>query len=186
MSYNQQVASATDYGVVKIGTGIAVTNGVISASGGSFIPDVGYFYSTQTQSNLASPNIVTMDGVGLSQGVTLVAGSRLTVSKTSNYTLSIMLQFTKSTSSGANATGFFWLRKNGIDVADSASDSTSGTVQQGVIASWSYTLPMIAGDYLEMVWYSVATNAILIAIPATVGPPAIPLNPSVRMTLIQS
>jgi hypothetical protein len=108
------------------------------------------------------------------------------VSKTSNYTLSIMLQFTKSTSAGGNATGFFWLCKNGVDVADSASDATSGTVQQGVIASWSYTLPMIAGDYLEMVWYSVATNAILIAIPASAGPPAIPTNPSVRMTLIQS
>jgi len=186
MSYTAPLASATKYGVVKVGSGISVTNGIISASGSAASPDVGYFYSTQTQANLASPNIVTMDGTGLSQGVTLVGGTQLTVSKTANYTLSIMFQFTKSTSAGGNAVGFFWLRKNGVDVPDSASDATSGTVQQGVIASWSYTLPMVAGDYLEMVWYSTAANAILIAIPASAGPPAIPTNPSVRMTLIQS
>ncbi len=186
MSYTAPLASTTKYGVVKVGTGINVNNGIISASGSISNPDVGYFYSTQTQNNLASPNIVTMNGTSLSQGITLVGGSQLTVSKSANYTLLIMCQFTKSTSSGGNAVGFFWLRKNGVDVPDSASDATSGTVQQGVIASWSYTLPLVAGDYLEMVWYSTAANAILIAIPATAGPPAIPTNPSVRMTLIQT
>jgi len=186
MSYVVPPASKTKYGVVKVGNGISVVDGIISSSGSISNPDIGYFYSTQTQTNTASPNIVTMNGTGLSQGVTLVGGSKLTVSKSANYTLLIMCQFTKSTSAGGNAVGFFWLRKNGVDVPDSASDCTSGTVQQGVIASWSYTLPLVVGDYLEMAWYSTSTNAILIAIPATVGPPAIPVNPSVRMTLIQT
>jgi hypothetical protein len=33
MSYNQNIASTTKYGAVKIGSGIGVTNGIISASG---------------------------------------------------------------------------------------------------------------------------------------------------------
>ena len=172
MSYNQPIATSSDYGIVKLGT----TPGAA---------DAGYFYSTQTQTNSASPNIVTMNGTGLSQGITLVGGTKLTVSKGGNYNLSIMIQFTKSTSAGGNAQGFFWLRKNGINIADSSSDCTTGTVTQGVIASWTYILPLVAGDYLEMAWISASTNAILIATPATAGPPVIPANPSVRMTLLQ-
>jgi hypothetical protein len=172
MSYNQPIATSVKYGVVKTGS----TPGTA---------DAGYFYSTQTQTNIASPNLVTMNGTGLSQGITVVGGTKLTVTKPSNYMLNIMLQFTKSTATGGNAQGFFWLRKNGIDVADSSSDCTTGTVTQGVIASWGYILPLNAGDYLEMAWTSTAANAILIATPATAGPPAIPANPSVRMTLLQ-
>ena len=184
MSYNQNIASATKYGVVKVGGGLSVTNGLISTTNGS-AKDVGSFFSTVTQTNILPVNIVTLNGTSTSQGITLVSGSRLTVSKTGNYTISIMCQFTKATSSGPSALGFFWLRKNGIDVAESASDATTSEVTSGVIASWTYTLPLVAGDYLEMVWNSSATNAILIARPATVGPPAIPRNPSVRMTLLQ-
>ena len=184
MSYNQNLASTSKYGAVKVGSGISVINGVISSSGSSS-KDVGSFFSTVTQTNALPANIVTLNGTSTSQGVILVSGSRLTVSKTGNYTISIMCQFTKSTSSGPSALGFFWLRKNGVDVAESASDATTSEVTSGVIASWTYTLPLNAGDYLEMVWNSASTNAVLIARPATVGPPAIPRNPSVRMTLLE-
>jgi hypothetical protein len=183
MSYTTPLASKTVYGVVKAGTNIDVTDGVISTTGTGH--DVGSFFSTSTQTNAASVNTVTLNGTSTSQGVTLVSGSRVTVSKTGNYTLSVMLQFTKSSSSGPSALGFFWLRKNGVNVPESASDATTNEVTSGVIASWTYTLPLAAGDYLEMVWSSSASNAILIARPAVVGPPAIPRNPSVRMTLLQ-
>lgn len=202
MSYNQNITSNSEYGVLKIGTGLSVTDGVVScdvtqgatgpigATGlqgatGSAIGslDLGYFYSSATQTNASSINTVTLSNTTLSQGITLVSGSRITVSKSANYNLSIMIQFTKSSSAGNSAIGYFWLRKNGVDVADSASDVTTSENNSGVVASWSYALPLVASDYLEMVWSSSLSNAILIARPAQVGPPIIPRNPSVRMTL---
>ncbi len=179
-------ASNTDWGNMQAGSGLSVADGIVSVDASpAGLLDVGYFYSTQTQTNASSINTVTLNGTTLTRGITLNAGTQVTVSKTGNYTLSFMSQFTKADSSGAAATGYFWLRKNGIDVADSASDIITTSAGAGVIASWTYTLSMNAGDYLEMVWHSVAANAILIAIPAQAGPPVIPLNPSVRITLLQ-
>lgn len=184
MSYSTPLTSTTKYGVVKVGSGIQVSDGVISASS-SGSRDVGYFYSSLTQTNAAQVNTVTLTNTTLSQGVTLVNNSQMTVSKTSNYSLDLMIQFTKADASGQAARGFFWLRKNGIDVPDSSSDLITTTAGAGTIGSWTYTLPMNAGDYLQMVWYSSAANAILIAIPAQAGPPIIPLTPSVRITLLE-
>jgi len=185
MSYNQPLASATDYGVVKVGSGISVTNGVISSSGSGTGGDVGYFYSGVTQTNLLPINTVTLSNTTLSQGITLVAGSRLTVSKTANYALQVTIQFSKSTSAGGAATGFFWLRKNAVDVADSATDVITTSAGAGVVLAVNYTLSLLAADYLEMVWSANTTNAELIFIPIQTGPPAIPPAPSVRMTLLQ-
>lgn len=184
MSYNQDIASTTNYGVVKVGTGISVADGIISASGSIGSADKGYFYSTVTQTNLLPVNIVTLSNTTLSQGVTLVAGSQLTVSKTGTYNLSIMMQFAK-TSGGSAATISFWLRKNGLDVADSTTDMTISNNNANAVASWTYILSMNTGDYLEMVWNSTSTQAILPAIPLQPGPPQIPATPSVRMTLLQ-
>ena len=51
MAYNSPISSTTQYGVVKVGTGIDVTNGVISVSEGVI--------STVLVNNAASPYSVT-------------------------------------------------------------------------------------------------------------------------------
>lgn len=185
MSYNQPLATNTSYGVMQAGTGLTAVNGIVSATGTGTGADVGYFYSGVTQLNLLPINLVTLSNTTLSQGITLVAGSQLTVSKTANYALQVTIQFTKSTSAGGAATGFFWLRKNGVDVPDSATDVITTSAGAGVVLAVNYTLAMLAGDYLEMVWSANTTNAELIFIPAQAGPPIIPAAPSVRMTLLQ-
>jgi hypothetical protein len=185
MSYAVPPASKTKYGVVKVGNGISVVDGIISANGAGVGGDVGYFYSGITQPNLAPINVVTLSNTTLSQGITLVAGSRLTVSKAANYALQVTIQFSKSTSAGGAATGFFWLRKNGLDVADSATDVITTSAGAGVVLAVNYTLPMLANDYLEMVWSANTANSELIFIPAQVGPPIIPAAPSARMTLLE-
>ena len=172
MSYNLPLATNTTYGVVTTG----------GSTGGG---DVGYFYSSLTQTNFLPINTVTLTNTTLSQGITLVAGSRLTVSKSANYTLQVMIQFSKSTSAGGAATGFFWLRKNGIDIADSATDVITTAAGAGVVLAVPYTLTMLAGDYLEMAWSANTANSELIALPVQAGPPVIPAAPSVRMTLLQ-
>jgi hypothetical protein len=185
MSYNKPLASVSQFGVVKVGSGIAVSNGVISTTGTFVAGDVGYFYSSVTQPNSLPINIVTMNGTTLSQGVTLQSGSRLTVSKTGNYTLQSTIQFTKSTPAGPASTGFFWLRKNGLDVLDSAADVITTSAGAGVIVAINFTLPLISGDYLQIAWNADRANSELVALPAVVIPPARPSAPSVRMTLLQ-
>jgi hypothetical protein len=184
MSYNKNIASTTNYGVVKVGTGIAVTNGIISTNGIPGTADKGYFYSTVTQTNLLPINVVTMSNTTISQGITLVSGSQITVTKTATYNLSVMMQFAK-TSGGSAATINFWLRKNGLDVPDSTTDMTISNNNSNAVASWTYILSMNAGEYLQMVWNSNSAQAVLPAIPIQPGPPAIPVTPSVRMTLLQ-
>lgn len=184
MSYNKNIASATTYGVVKVGTGITAINGVISSNNNIDSADKGYFYSTITQTNLLPINIVSLSNTTISQGVTLAAGSRLTVSKTGTYNLSVMMQFAK-TSGGSAAKINFWLRKNGLDVADSTTNMTISNNNANVVASWAYIVAMNANDYLEMVWNSSSTQAILPAAVIQPGPPTIPATPSVRMTLLQ-
>ena len=184
MSYNIPLATAQTYGVMQVGAGLSVTNGVVSTTG-VLTGDVGYFYSSATQTNLLPINTVTLSNTALSQGITLVSGSRLTVSKAANYALQVNIQFAKSTSAGPAATGFFWLRKNGIDVVDSASDVVTTSSGAGAILAVNYILPLLANDYLEIVWSANTTNAELISIPIQPGPPAIPAAPSVRMTLLQ-
>jgi hypothetical protein len=182
MSYNKPLASNSQFGVVKVGSGISVSNGVISTTGVFVAGDVGYFYSNTTQPNTLAVNIATIDGTTLSQGVTLQNGSKLTVSKSGNYTLQATLQFAKSTAAGPASTGFFWLRKNGVDVADSAADVITTAAGAGVIVAINFTLPLVSGDFLQIAWSGTEANSELIALPAVVGRPA---APSVRMTLLQ-
>ena len=182
MSYNQPLASTIEYGVVKVGSGIGVTNGVISAIGVGLL-DVGYFYSTLTQTNLLPTNLVSCTNTTLSQGVTLVAGTQFTVSKTANYTLNYTIQFDK-TAGGAAASMDVWLRLNGLDVADSNSNFTISNNNAAQVIAANYTLSMLATQYLQLAWHSTSANAELLAVPAQVGPIR-PVSPSVRVTLLQ-
>ena len=182
MSYNKPLASTTGYGVVKVGSGISVTNGIISSTETGSL-DVGYFYSTLTQTNLLPINLVSCTNTTLSQGVTLVASTRFTVSKPANYTINYTIQFDK-TAGGAAANADVWLRLNGLDVADSNSNFTISNNNAAQVIAANYTLTMLATQYLELAWHSTSGNAELLAVPAQVGPIR-PASPSVRVTLLQ-
>lgn len=182
MSYKAPFATSSDWGIMQAGSGLSVTNGIVSASAAGTL-DVGYFYSTLTQTNLLVTNIVSCTNTTLSQGVTLVAGTQFTVAKAGNYTLNYTIQVDK-TAGGAAANMDIWLRLNGADVADSNSNFTISNNNAAIVASANYTLILNAGDYLELAWHSDSANAELLAVPAQVGPVR-PASPSVRVTLSQ-
>lgn len=182
MAYKTPFGSSANWGVYKAGAGLSVIDGTLSVNPQAAL-DVGYFYSNQTQTNLATINTVTCNNTTLSQGITVVGGTQFTVSKTGNYTLTYTIQFDK-TAGGTAANVDFWLRRNGTDVPDSNSNFTISNNNSAIVAAANYTLIMNAGDYLEMVWYSSSANAELLAIPAQVAPVR-PTSPSVRITLLQ-
>jgi hypothetical protein len=168
---------------MKVGTGLSVTDGTVSVSATPAGADVGYFYSSLTQTNLLAINIVSCTNTTLSQGVTLVAGTQFTVSKAGNYSIYYTIQFDK-TAGGTAANLDIWLRLNGLDVADSNTNFTITNNNAAISTSANYTLQMAAGDFLELVWYSASTNTILYAAPAQVAPIR-PASPSVRVTVLQ-
>jgi len=184
MAYKAPFATGSNWGIIQAGIGLTVTDGVVDVTASpSGLLDVGYFYSTATQTNLLPINIVSVNGTTLSKGVTVLFGTEFTVAKTGNYTLNYTIQFIK-TSGGAAANIDVWLRLNGADVADSNSNFTISNNNAAQVIAANYTLVMTSGQYLELAWQSSSANAELLAVPAQVGPIR-PASPSVRVTLLQ-
>jgi len=183
MSYKLPVTSTTSSGGMIVGGGLNVSDGVVSVQTGGLL-DLGYFYSTVTQTNPVANaiNTVTFSNTGISQGITLVSGTRLTVSKTANYTITSIIQYDKT--AGGSASIDIWLRKNGVDVANSNINTAITANGSANTAASNYSPAMNAGDYLELVWQGSSTGAELLAVPAQIGPVR-PASPSVRSTIVQ-
>lgn len=186
MSYKSPFTTATDWGVMQAGTGLSVTNGIVSVNPTAAL-DVGYFYSSATQTNpvAGAVNIMTVNGTTLSQGITVVGGTDFTVSKNGNYTFTYVIQMEKLSGGANDAEIRLWLRLDGVNVSEStASTFISNNTPTALLAS-NYTLTMTAGQYLQIAWLSDSINVQLLAVPPVVGPPAIPSGVSVRATLLQ-
>jgi hypothetical protein len=139
---------------------------------------VGNYYSLETQ---AIPYGVGATGVAFTfnrtsveqGGVSLVANSRITVSKTAIYEAYYSIQVNR-TSGGTSEYIYVWLRKNGIDVPDSngrvGTNSNNGDSLPIVI----YVLPLNAGDYIEFASQASADHLQILAITSGIPGPAIP------------
>lgn len=169
MSYNQPLASTTDYGIVKVGAGLSVTNGVISGSTG--LLDYGFVTSNANQTNPVADaiNTVTFDTLGVSNGVTIgPGGTSIVVATAGVYTKLFTITTTKT--SGGTSTLSIWLRRNGVDLVGSAQELQLTNNLATVFASGNYTLALAAGDNISMHWSSPDLTAGMAVLPAQVGP----------------
>lgn len=147
-----------------------VVSGSLSV-GGNLQFNVGAFQSTQNQSGSANVSqSISYDTTDISQGVSVVAGSQLTIANKGVYNIQFSAQLLADT--GADDV-YIWLKKNGTNVA-----ATAGHVQLGnneeVIAAWNYVVDSAAGDYFELVWQSSNGDAILLAETASGNIPSVP------------
>ena len=184
MSYKAPFTSSTDWGVARVdGTTITATNGIISVSA---VPspslNYGFFYDTTTQTNPVAnaPNLTTLNTTGTNNQVT-VAGSVITVANAGTYSKVFTLSFEK-TSPGAPTIASIWLRRNGVDVSNSAQEIAVPNQVSLLFVTGNYTLDLNAGDNIQMVWSSpdIAVQLSFLAATATV-----PATPSAKMTLIR-
>ena len=179
MSYKAPLASTTDYGIVKVGTGISVTDGVISGSTG--LLNYGFFTDgTQTNPVANAINIVTFTNTGPTNGVSVVGGSQLTVVNAGTYTKLFTLIVNKT--SGGTSSMSVWLRLNGVDVAGSRQDLELINTLAQIFTSGNFTLNVPAGGYIEMCWSSADITVQLAALPAAVNPTR-PTGDSIKVTL---
>ena len=154
------------------------------ASNGINSLTVGTFYDTTTQTvtsgNSAS---ITLNSPVISDGVTLVANSQITVTKTGTYNLQFSAQV--ATTVGGSPNIYIWLRKNGNNVLNSNTGITIKNQNDKHVAAWNFVENLIAGDFLELVWYvNGGTSVQLLAEPA--GPTNGGVGvPSVIVTMTQ-
>jgi len=147
------------------------------ADSGSLIKkSYGSFYDTTSQTASLADTIyaVTHNSTDLSNGVSIVAGSRITISEPGTYTIISTHQYVHNTGGVVTITG--WLRKNGVDVDYSGNDlDLKGNGDKDLYAI-NYFVEAEAGDYYELMWSANGTDTFIVATPARTGPvrPAVP------------
>ena len=124
----------------------------------------------------------------VTDGVTLVSGSRLTVPIAGVYNIQWSGQFQNVENTIENV--IVWLRIDGVDVAGSAGQISidarkSATIFAKTIIGWNYFLTLTAGQYVEIVWLPSVASITLPALPATLVAPIHPSTASVIVTVNQ-
>ena len=138
----------------------------------------GSFYSTQTQTNVASTaRSMSLNTTDISNGVS-VSGSTNpfnTYIKTENagvYDIQFSAQVDK-TDSGTDEI-WIWLRKNGTNLTDTATSLQLVGNGAHYVAAWNFFVNAAANDYFQLMWYSPDANVRLHAESAFGVVPGIP------------
>ena len=148
----------------------------LAASGSLIKKSYGSFFDTTSQTASLADTIyaVNHNTTDLSNGVSIVSGSRITISETGTYTIISTHQYVHSRGGTVTITG--WLRKNGNDVSYSGTDlRLKGNGDKDLYAI-NYFVEAEAGDYYELMWSADDTDTYIVATPARTGPvrPAVP------------
>jgi hypothetical protein len=145
----------------------------------------GSFYDTTTQTALGNntPTPIQYNSTYIVNGVSIVNNSQITVSNSGLYNIQFSAQIDRVSGSGV-VTIDIWFRKNGLDIANSATKITlsGGANQAKVVASWNFFVELNAGDNVELIWNTPTTNIKLVALPEDLIIPH-PEVPSVILTV---
>jgi len=139
----------------------------------------GSFYDTTTQTNPVAnvARSMSFDSTDITNGVS-ISGSTSpynTYIKTENagvYDIQFSAQLDKTDS--GNDDIFIWLRKNGIDLTDTATKVTLSGNNDKDVAAWNWFVNSAANDYYQIMWSSPDTHVRLFAETAGGGHPGIP------------
>ena len=146
----------------------------------------GSFYDLTDQTGLRS-TILTMKlgntDTFATNGVSIVNDSlgnptKITVDTTGVYDIQFSAQMVKN-NGNSNTKATIWLRKNGVDVPDSATYISFPGNSVYIVAAWNFFVQLNAGENAQLMWHidSNVDNGLLIAHePAGVSPthPAVP------------
>lgn len=181
MTYKTPLTSTTDFGVMKVGSGLSVTDGTVSATGTPLAANYGFFSDgTQTNPVANTTNTATFSIVGPTNGVSVVGTTAITVVNAGTYTMLFTLLVSKI--SGGTSPVSFWIRLNDVDVPGSRQDLELINTLSQIFASGNFTLNIPAGGNIKLCWSSPDTTVALSAIPAAVAPIR-PTGASVKLTL---
>jgi hypothetical protein len=114
----------------------------------------------QTTASGTALNPVTLATTDYSDGVSVVSNSRITYANAGIYALEFDAQV-ESTDVSSRQDVYFFLRKNGVDVAGSTTSASvvinNGTMNGKTLVSTTHIVTAAAGDYFELVWAASST-----------------------------
>ena len=125
-----------------------------------------------------------------SRGIRIISNERITVDHAGVYSLTFSIQFSNTDTSIHDIN--VWLRKNdsGSSGDVPASDSrfsviaSHGGIAGNIIGTVNFVLPLVANDYLELMWMTSNVQAYIHAEPAETSP-AHPSIPGIICTVVQ-
>ena len=136
----------------------------------------GSFYDTTTQTAAVANTAyaMTFNTTDLSNGVRLRSPSTSEVEVDSEGVYNIQFSAQLDNTSGGNHQAYIWLRVNGVDVANSASEVRLKGNDGELVAAWNWFYQFKARDYFQIMWSAVDTAVQLKAVAAAAPVPAIP------------
>ncbi len=169
------VSASTYYGDGSNLTGIEhPTGSLVSKAYGSF-------FDTTTQSGSAdTAYAVKHNTTDFGSGVSIVSDTRITMAEAGVYTIISTQQFVHTEGGTVTITG--WLRKNGTDVPNSATDLRLKGNNEKDLYAINYFVSSSAGDYYELIW-SASDSDTEIQYTAARTSPTRPAVPSVITTV---
>lgn len=175
---------------------VKVGNGVSPWSKLPYFSSPGYwgsFWDETSQTATANtPNAILLRSRDTAnRGVNVISDSRITFDHAGVYSLTFSIQFTNDDTSIHDTN--VWLRKNDSgssgDVAATDSKfsiiSSHGGIPGNVIGTVNYVLPVVANDYLELMWATSNAQTYIHAEAASTSPFARPSIPGIICTVVQ-
>jgi hypothetical protein len=146
-----------------------LTQSLLTNTGGRFLRTVcGSFYDTTTQTataNTATLMTINSTDTPNTNGVSIVSGSKITVTYPGTYNLQFSVQIDSSDVAAQDVS--IWLRQgNGSGAASDLVGSTGlvsvpsshGGVNGHGIYGWNYFVTMAANDYIQLYWSTSSAN----------------------------
>lgn len=145
----------------------------------------GSWFSTQDQTAVATNTAYnfTVNNTDYQEGIKVVSNSQFKVEESGTYNLQFSAQIHHRTGGGGGAGDsiWIWLRKNGSNVADSATRLNLSSGKYAV-AAWNFISKLNHDDYLQLTW---ATDTTQMAIEYETASSPKPAVPSLIVTMNQ-
>jgi len=143
---------------------------------------IAYNLSNHTASLANTETLIEFDTPQVLSGISLVDGSKFTVSTPGLYEFTLICQVNRAASSGTSMM-YFWMKKNGENVPHTNNSlSTTGNANQvATLFSRNLVIVLEAGDFVEFYWATDDTDMIL-QYSAAGTSPIRPDTPAVKVT----
>ena len=138
----------------------------------------GDFYDTTDQpiTTINTQQLVTLNSTGVTRGVALISGSQIRANYAGDYNVMFSAQIKNTDTAEHNV--YFWWKKNGTNIADTAGQVTlpkkHGSGDGHLIAMWNIYVTLAANDYVQLYWQAPSTQVSLETIPAAGNVPRVP------------
>ena len=136
--------------------------------------------------NVAYPMLFNSADSANNVSITMTSGSRITFTLPGVYNIAFSAQISRSQGGLENEVSI-WLRKNGVDVPETATDVSLFSNGSRLVAAWNFFAPVTCNgtcDYYQLVWSSDSDNTALLYDPPR-DAPLRPAVPSVILTVNQ-